>query len=112
MSKEICVICYNEKDRDDYTQPDGVAISTINKASEERGDTLSVVTGDWVLKDCRCKFINSWYILNVSKKNSQSKAEGRNTRSSQPLFDFKTKCFFCGQNVTQRERNVKEVSEV
>ena len=112
MSEIVCVICKNEKDDDDYVKPREIGINAINQASKERGDQLNVVEGNYLHVNCRKEYINKWYIAEVAKKKNQSDAERRKTRSSQPAFDFKTKCFFCGHKITEWEKKRKAASEV
>ena len=53
-----------------------------------------MVTGDYVHVNCKKEYIHIWYIAKVAKKKDQSDVDRRKTRSSQPSFNFKTKCFF------------------
>ena len=71
-----------------------------------------MVIGDYVHVSCRKEYIHVWYIAEVAKKKNQSDADRRKTRSSQTSFNFKTKCFFCGNEVTTREKLTKAASTV
>ena len=71
-----------------------------------------MVIGDYVRVNYKKEYIHIWYIAEVAKKKNQSDTDRQKTRSSQPSFNFKTKCFFCGNEVTTREKLTKASSAV
>jgi len=78
--------------------------ATINRASEERADTINAVPGQQVHQDCRRKYCNPQQIARDIKQGQQeikpstSESTGGHTlRSTEKQFNFKTDCFFCGE---------------
>ena len=106
---DVCAIC-KLSNGDDLIQPRQLGIDTINRASLERKDTVSVKIGDYIHKNCRKDYIHKWYIASTASRNSNSSL--RNTRSSSMSFDFRKNCFVCGCPVTEREKESKGTSFV
>ena len=67
----------------------------VNKKSREIGDDIKLETGDKVHKDCRKNYL---------KRKVRKRKISSCTRSNSS-FDFRTKCFVCGNLVTKRELN-------
>jgi len=109
MSK-VCAICQNQNDHSEFVQPRLIGIKTINQASKARGDKVKVHLGDNVHTVCRKHYIHKWYV-DKSFQEQLENAHNR-TRGSNPSFSCKTKCFFCGNNVTVRDKQSKCASEV
>ena len=78
-----CAIC-NISDDGEIIQPGQIGIDTINRASNERGDTVHLSVGDYVHISCRKVYINPWYI-SVSSKN-ECNTSSRKTRTSVCTF--------------------------
>ena len=103
-----CAIC-EVVDDGEFIQPKVIGINTINKASNERGDKLTLKVGDYVHKKCRKEYIHKWYIkTSISSKNEDT----RRTRSTCPTFNFKENCLFCSSKITTREKLTKQVCYV
>ena len=101
-----CAIC-EVVDDGEFIQPKVIGINTINKASNERGDKLTLKVGDYVHKKCRKEYIHKWYIkTSISSKNEDT----RRTRSTCPTFNFKENCLFCSSKITTREKLTKLMS--
>ena len=68
-----CAIC-EVVDDGEFIQPKVIGINTINKASNERGDKLTLKVGDYVHKKCRKESIHNWYIkTSISSKNEDTR---------------------------------------
>ena len=94
-----CAIC-EVADDGEFIQPKVMDINKINKASNERGDKLTLKVCDDVHKKCRREYIHKWYIkTSISSKNEDT----RKTRSTCPTFNFKEN--FCFSKITTREAN-------
>ena len=71
----------------------------INKASQERKDSIIVKSGDTVHKTCRNTYTNKHLIAKHLKKNEQpeeSNTSSHSLRSTEQTFHIRQHCLFCG----------------
>ena len=87
-------------------------IEGINDASKLREDTIEVVAGIFVHKICRRDYCNKYLIdRDVKiKQHHEGPSSTRVLRSSEPAFNFREHCLFCGNSAESRGR--KRVSQV
>ena len=101
---QSCAICGVTGDGE-FVQPKNIGINAINKASNERGDTINLKIGDYVHKNCRKEYIHKWYISQTATTNNSK--ENRRMRSTSDTFDFKYNCLFCSSQITERAKQLK-----
>ena len=74
--------------------------ASINKAGEERKDSINVVPGSVVHKSCRQQYVNkkqiALHLKKLEKDAAQSSEPPRSLRSAEQHFDIKQHCVFCG----------------
>ena len=100
-----CAIC-EVVDDGEFIQPKVIGINTINKASNEKGDKLTLKIGDYVHKKRRKEYFHKWYIkTSISSKNEDT----TRIRSTCPTFNFKVQC---SSKITTREKLTKQVCYV
>lgn len=98
---EQCVICKQSVDGG------GSSVSTlgekgsssINQASNTRGDNIHTVPGEKVHKDCRWTYINPQQIAKDTRQQESkpsTSSESHTLRSSTVSFSYSTDCLFCG----------------
>ena len=105
---DTCVIC-NISDDEELVRPGQIGIDSINWARTEINNSLHVKIGEDVHKIFRQNYIHKWYIsLESATNNSSLLRRGRSTSK----FDFRRNCFFCGNGITQRQKQNKSVSFV
>ena len=100
-------ICKQESDKDeDFVKLRQLGADGVNSASRLKNDDVHVEAGDFVHKNCRKKYIK--------RKSSETFEQGptSSTRSSKSSFEFRSKCFLCGNGVTKKERENNEVVNV
>ena len=96
---DICCICNDKLDNGQSTvQLRDKGSDGMNKASKERGDTITVQPGQYVHQECRKVYCNP-KIIELNKKKTN---KGNNTTvpqlRSKALFSFADICLFCGQD--------------
>ena len=105
MEYPHCAICLKT------IESDGVVLTSkgidgVNRASKARGDTVSVVQGDSVHKECRQNYTRPSNIAKYVRRSEEAEHARRNLRPRRKLpFDFKKDCLFCGTEIDkERER--------
>ena len=89
----------------------------INKAANDRGDTLCVAPGQVVHKHCRASYTSSTNVAAnrkcIVRKRSLSTIleENERTLRSQNSFNFSSDCLFCSQAVESQNKVAKCKSE-
>ena len=95
---ECCPFCSESLSNGELTNkltPKGC--DRIQKASQERGFTLSVSSGQLVHTKCRSDFTNSKSIKNYKKRKLETDENGNSKqklRSEQSPFSYKDHCLF------------------
>ena len=79
----------------------------FNSWAKKKGHSLRVVPGTRLHKICRKNYTRE------SSRSSSSVTEEQeprvSTRSSSGIFDFKHHCFYCGKQITEREKQLKKI---
>lgn len=108
MNQQICVICKKQLEKDEFVNLGEKGSAGINKASEERGDTIITVAGQRVHKICRRDYCLAQNILG-SKRQATQPGEVQSIRrplerKAESSFSFKTDCFYCGTEIKFDEK--------
>ena len=78
---------------------------TINKASEERNETVLCVPGQVVHQECRRKYYKSCHNSQATEvQPHEDMIENIALRSTQRKFNFSTDCFFVVDQLLQQRR--------
>jgi len=87
---------------------------SINKASEEKNQTVHCVPGQLVHQECRRKYCKPNQTFQTIKQKEDESMTGKITlRSAQREFNFSTDCFFCGKSaLVAKKRKSSEVVPV
>ena len=105
----LCPFCMTIiKESDQTVQLTQKGIDSIHLASKQRKDTdFFLKVGQKVHKQCRQVYIHPQRIAAARKKRTErDRSESPSLRSNTPTFDFRTCCFYCGQNASEDESNV------
>ena len=95
-----CTICGEGFDDDRKTVTIGEkGASGVNKASDERGDSIHVQTGTILHVKCRLGYCNKKAIQSSLKRKREEPPETRTLRSNVPSFRFADHCFLCGNPI-------------
>lgn len=84
--------------------------TSVNQASQHRGDFIRTVPGQRIHQDCRRIYCNPIKIAQANKQDElyQGACTTRSSlRSSEELFNFSTNCLFCGTEVNFEEQRKK-----
>ena len=92
---------------------------SINKAREERGDTIYCTPGEQVHQECRTKYCKPEQIVKDLRKKDQAQegtvlpAQKQVLRSAERPFNFSTHFFFCGKPaLVGKKRKTPDVFQV
>ena len=112
-----CVLCGQALESGGKTVvPTARGRDTINKASEERGDTVFVSEGQSVHEDCRRNYTNKYNIQSYlrKKRNATDSAAciTQSLQSQKQCFDFEKCCLFCSQEAQIDVRSGSKVHAV
>lgn len=105
MDNFVCVICQTPitEGSTDIVTLGEKGSDGINRASQERNDTILTAPGQQVHKICRrdyCKPQNIQRALKESQGETSSPQKKRSlTRSAESSFSFQTDCFYCATEV-------------
>ena len=98
----VCPICKGDvSDGEDKVVLREKGSAGVNKASQERKDSIQVNSGDIVHKTCRQTYTNKLQIsIHLKKKSQQEKdcsdCSHPSLRYTEPTFNIKQHCLFCG----------------
>ena len=103
MEYPHCAVCL------ETIESDGVVLTSkgidgVNRASKARGDTVSVVQGDSVHKECRQNCTRPSNIAKYARQSEEAEPARRNLRPRRKLpFDFKKDCLFCETEIDKKK---------
>ena len=105
MNQDNCVICGKESGEGDLVTLREKGSVGINRASEERNDSIRTVPGQKVHKICRRDYCLQQNIsrsrLQQSTPSELSSSRRSLVRKAESSFDFKTDCFYCGKIINR-----------
>ena len=104
--EQVCPFC-QEPCTSDYSTIRRKGADGINEASRQRNDTLKVSPGTRVHIECR-----RGYVRRPGTGNTSTDITKRKTRNSSTIFNFKKDCFYCGNAITEREKQTNKVCSV
>jgi len=121
MDQDICAICKKE-----FQGGEGEVVMLrekgsegINRASEERNDSIRTVAGQQVHKTCRRNYCLQQNILRSKIQDSQQSETSNSSRRSlvrkaESCFSFSTDCFYCGTvvNFVEQKRKAPDAFKV
>ncbi|VDI78340.1 Hypothetical predicted protein [Mytilus galloprovincialis] len=111
---EKCIVCLKDDHPTTLIKLRQKGCLGIIKASQERGDCLSALEGNFVHQLCRKTYTNPNDIKKYKKEKLVLREIHTNTPKlrSKSHFDFKHHCLFCGNEATDSKKKDKNVFQV
>ncbi|XP_071165969.1 uncharacterized protein [Mytilus edulis] len=111
---EKCIVCLKDDHPTTLIKLRQKGCLGIIKASQERGDCLSALEGNFVHQLCRKTYTNPNDIKKYKKEKLVLREIHTNTPKlrSKSHFDFKHHCLFCGNEATDSKKKDKNVIQV
>ncbi|CAG2207157.1 unnamed protein product [Mytilus edulis] len=108
---EKCIVCLKDDHPTTLIKLRQKGCLGIIKASQERGDCLSALEGNFVHQLCRKTYTNPNDIKKYKKEKLVLREIHTNTPKlrSKSHFDFKHHCLFCGNEATDSKKKDKNV---
>lgn len=108
-----CPICFKLiKSNTDTRDLNQNTLSTLQFASDRRGDNKQFYIGQVVEIECYRNYTRGSSIVSVENKRSLdgNDSSPKKLRSTYDIFDYKKCCYYCGHEITSRVRYAKQYS--